>query len=276
LIRALRFSLPPKPFFRIPHKLQNFPSPLSSHSRVSALFSLVASSHLRKWQGTGAAAGATAPAALAAGLLLDCESGTTTMAATTSLAIVIATAAPAETDAPLFLLVCSSATSLSPLGVEDLRIPFQKYGPVKDVYLPKNYYTGEPRGFGFVKFRHGEDAAIAKERLNHKVIGGREIRIVFAEENRKTPQEMSSTGGRTSSRHGGGSRRRSPPRSPRRRFRSSSRSASPPRRDSRSLIERPLLSVSKLTPASAIVCKILLAHSFFGFRGLLLFNDLTG
>lgn len=25
---------------------------------------------------------------------------------------------------------------------EDLRVPFEKYGPVKDVYLPKNYYTG--------------------------------------------------------------------------------------------------------------------------------------
>ncbi|MBA0696584.1 hypothetical protein Goari_003126, partial [Gossypium aridum] len=73
---------------------------------------------------------------------------------------------------------------------EDLRVPFERYGPVKDVYLPKNYYTGEPRGFGFVKFRYGEDAAEAKQRMNHQVIGGREIRIVFAEENRKTPQEM--------------------------------------------------------------------------------------
>ncbi|CAN1284031.1 Serine/arginine-rich SC35-like splicing factor SCL28 [Linum perenne] len=88
----------------------------------------------------------------------------------------------------------------------------------------------EPRGFGFVKFRYAEDAAEAKDRMNHKVIGGREIRIVFAEENRKTPQEMTSTG-RTSSRHGGSSRRRSPPRSPRRRYRSSSRSVSPPRND---------------------------------------------
>ncbi|KAI3942923.1 hypothetical protein MKW92_018113 [Papaver armeniacum] len=26
--------------------------------------------------------------------------------------------------------------------VEDLRIPFERFGPVKDVYLPKNYYTG--------------------------------------------------------------------------------------------------------------------------------------
>lgn len=25
---------------------------------------------------------------------------------------------------------------------EDLRVPFERFGPVKDVYLPKNYYTG--------------------------------------------------------------------------------------------------------------------------------------
>lgn len=41
-----------------------------------------------------------------------------------------------------------------------------------------------------MKFRFAEDAAEAKQQLNHTVIGGREIRIVFAEENRKTPQEM--------------------------------------------------------------------------------------
>ncbi|GAV63376.1 RRM_1 domain-containing protein [Cephalotus follicularis] len=115
---------------------------------------------------------------------------------------------------------------------EDLRVPFERYGPVKDVYLPKNYYTGEPRGFGFVKFRHGEDAAEAKERMNHAVIGGREIRIVFAEENRKTPQEMRTTT-RVSGRYAGSSRRRTPLRSPRRRYRSYSNSPSPARRESR-------------------------------------------
>ncbi|XP_039048836.1 serine/arginine-rich SC35-like splicing factor SCL28 [Hibiscus syriacus] len=113
---------------------------------------------------------------------------------------------------------------------EDLRVPFERYGPVKDVYLPKNYYTGEPRGFGFVKFRYGEDAAEAKQRMNHQAIGGREIRIVFAEENRKTPQEMRLTAC-VSSRDRGS--RRTPPRSPRRRHRSYSRSPSPARHDSR-------------------------------------------
>lgn len=55
------------------------------------------------------------------------------------------------------------------------------------------YICREPRGFGFVKYRYGEDAAEAKQQLNHTIIGGREIRIVFAEENRKTPQEMRTT-----------------------------------------------------------------------------------
>ncbi|KAF8401580.1 hypothetical protein HHK36_012525 [Tetracentron sinense] len=72
---------------------------------------------------------------------------------------------------------------------EDLRIPFERFGPVKDV---------EPRGFGFVKFRNAEDAAEAKQQMNHTVIGGREITIVYAEENRKTPQEMRTTSPHTS------------------------------------------------------------------------------
>ncbi|GMI71143.1 hypothetical protein HRI_000783600 [Hibiscus trionum] len=34
--------------------------------------------------------------------------------------------------------------------VEDLRGPFGQFGRLKDIYLPRDYYTGEPRGFGFV------------------------------------------------------------------------------------------------------------------------------
>ena len=52
------------------------------------------------------------------------------------------------------------------------------------------FFVSEPRGFGFVKYRYADDAAEAKQQLNHSIIGGREIRVVFAEENRKTPKEM--------------------------------------------------------------------------------------
>ncbi|KAL6532282.1 hypothetical protein OROGR_014252 [Orobanche gracilis] len=88
---------------------------------------------------------------------------------------------------PSGLLVRNISLSARP---DDLRVPFERFGPIKDIYLPKNYYTREPRGFGFVKFRNPEDAAEAKRRLDCTLIGGREIKIVFAEENRKTPQEM--------------------------------------------------------------------------------------
>ncbi|KAJ0975660.1 hypothetical protein J5N97_017625 [Dioscorea zingiberensis] len=135
-------------------------------------------------------------------------------------------------SAPSGLLIRNISLDARP---EDLRIPFERFGPVKDVYLPKNYYTGEPRGFGFVKFRNPEDASEAKQQMNHQIIGGREISIVFAEENRKTPQEMRVTA-RISGRYmGGGNRRRSPSRSPRRRRRSYSRSPTPDRHRSRYL-----------------------------------------
>ncbi|XP_059649079.1 serine/arginine-rich SC35-like splicing factor SCL28 isoform X2 [Cornus florida] len=132
-----------------------------------------------------------------------------------------------RSPAPSGLLIRNISLHARP---EDLRTRFERFGPLKDVYLPKDYYTGEPRGFGFVKFRFAEDAAEAKKQMNNTVLGGREIRIVFAEENRKTPQEMRGVS-RTSSR--GSYRRRSPPRSPSRRHRSYSPSPSPIRSDLR-------------------------------------------
>ncbi|CAM0873558.1 unnamed protein product [Alopecurus aequalis] len=118
--------------------------------------------------------------------------------------------------------------------LEDIRGPFEQFGPIKDVYLPRNFHTQELRGFGFVKFRHPEDAAYAKQEMNHQVLCGREISIVFAEENRKTPQEMRFRT-RSSGRHMDGNyrRRQSQSRSPRSRYPSYSPEHSPVRRLSR-------------------------------------------
>ncbi|KAL9262099.1 Serine/arginine-rich SC35-like splicing factor SCL30A-like protein [Drosera capensis] len=73
---------------------------------------------------------------------------------------------------------------------EDLRGPFGRFGPIKDIYLPRDYYSGEPRGFGFVQFVDPVDAADAKYEMNGYVLLGRELTVVFAEENRKKPSEM--------------------------------------------------------------------------------------
>ncbi|KAL8529117.1 hypothetical protein ACS0TY_006545 [Phlomoides rotata] len=112
-------------------------------------------------------------------------------------------------DAPTSLLVRNLRHDCRP---EDLRRPFGQFGPIKDVYLPRDYYTGDPRGFGFVQYVEPADAAEAKYQMDGQIMQGRELTVVFAEENRKKPTEM-----RTRERGGSGrgrvyDRRRSPPR----------------------------------------------------------------
>ncbi|XP_038696765.1 serine/arginine-rich SC35-like splicing factor SCL33 [Tripterygium wilfordii] len=92
---------------------------------------------------------------------------------------------------------------------EDLRRPFGRFGPLKDIYLPRNYHTGEPRGFGFIQFVDPSDAVEAKHHMDGQVLLGRELTVVFAEENRKKPTEMRARE-RPSSRYD--DRRRSAPR----------------------------------------------------------------
>ncbi|CAN6306482.1 unnamed protein product [Urochloa humidicola] len=129
-------------------------------------------------------------------------------------------------DLPTSLLVRNLRRDCRP---DDLRRPFSKFGRVKDVYLPRDYYTGDPRGFGFIQYSDPDDAADAKYHMDGQMFLGREITVVFAEENRKKPSEMRSrerVRGRSYDRR---SRSRSPGHSdsPRGRSRSRSRSYSP-------------------------------------------------
>ncbi|ONM52907.1 hypothetical protein ZEAMMB73_Zm00001d019443 [Zea mays] len=48
----------------------------------------------------------------------------------------------------------------------------------------------EPRGFGFIQYFDPEDASDAKYHMDGKMLLGREIAVVFAEENRKKPSDM--------------------------------------------------------------------------------------
>eukprot|EP00803_Ostreobium_quekettii_P003201 evm.model.scf_258.8 EVM.evm.TU.scf_258.8 scf_258:102542-103914(+) len=71
----------------------------------------------------------------------------------------------------------------------DLRYFAEKYGPVRDVYLPRDYYTGESRGIGFVEFTNPRDAEEAKHQMDKVVLLGREISAVFAMQGRKRPDD---------------------------------------------------------------------------------------
>lgn len=132
-----------------------------------------------------------------------------------------------DRDGPTSLLVRNLRRDCRP---EDLRRPFSQFGPLKDIYLPRDYYTGEPRGFGFVQYVDPADAADAKYRMDGQVFQGRELTVVFAAENRKKPGEMRARESRSRSRSHYSDRRRSSARY----SHSPGYSRSPPRRCARS------------------------------------------
>lgn len=68
---------------------------------------------------------------------------------------------------------------------EEVKQVFERFGPVKDVYMPNDYYTHKPRGFGFVEFENEKDAREALEQIDGTEVLGSTVKVVFAREGRK-------------------------------------------------------------------------------------------
>ena len=99
---------------------------------------------------------------------------------------------------------CSSYESYNPLSIktlivrnlpqditiEMLRMVFEKYGPIRDIYIPKNldmssFYYGTNKGFAVIKFLNAEDSAKAfNGEYGHLVIGNKIVCVEFAKEDR--------------------------------------------------------------------------------------------
>ncbi|KAG9299581.1 hypothetical protein G9A89_020752 [Geosiphon pyriformis] len=81
-------------------------------------------------------------------------------------------------------------SGLSPrTTIEDLEPVFREYGRLKDVYIPRDYYTREPRGFAYIEYYDERDCEEAYRRGNFSV-HGRDLTVEFARGSRKTPREM--------------------------------------------------------------------------------------
>ncbi|XP_072932204.1 serine/arginine-rich splicing factor 2 isoform X2 [Epargyreus clarus] len=102
---------------------------------------------------------------------------------------------------------------------EDLRRVFERCGEVGDIYIPRDRYTRESRGFAFVRFYDRRDAEDALDSLDGRMLDGRELRVQMARYGRPSSPYRSRYDRRRRSR----SRRRSYSRS---RSRSRSRSDS--------------------------------------------------
>jgi len=63
---------------------------------------------------------------------------------------------------------------------DELMRYFDKYGRVGDIYIPRDPRTRESRGFAFVRYFSRRDAEDAMDRMDGKLLNGREIRVSMA------------------------------------------------------------------------------------------------
>ncbi|KAK9172100.1 RNA recognition motif domain protein family protein [Cryptosporidium meleagridis] len=71
-----------------------------------------------------------------------------------------------------------------------VRREFERFGAIRDVYLPLDYRSRRPRGFGFVEYVEEEDARAALEKMDGAILDGVTISVTFAQEGRKSPESM--------------------------------------------------------------------------------------
>ncbi|ROI81845.1 Serine/arginine-rich splicing factor 2 [Anabarilius grahami] len=77
---------------------------------------------------------------------------------------------------------------------ETLRRVFEKYGRVGDVYIPRDRYTKESRGFAFVRFHDKRDAEDAMDAMDGALLDGRELRVQMARYGRPPDSHYSRRG----------------------------------------------------------------------------------
>ncbi|KRX19275.1 Serine/arginine-rich splicing factor 12, partial [Trichinella nelsoni] len=79
---------------------------------------------------------------------------------------------------------------------DELRAMFSKYGPVRDVYIPLDYYTRRPRGFAYIEYPFNYYILLQEvELIKHLCLvmyHGSDLEVEFAKGDRKTPREMRS------------------------------------------------------------------------------------
>lgn len=79
---------------------------------------------------------------------------------------------------------------------DDLRRVFERCGEVGDIYIPRDRFTRESRGFAFVRFYDKRDAEDALDAMDGRMLDGRELRVQMARYGRPPSSQHRSRGGR--------------------------------------------------------------------------------
>lgn len=79
---------------------------------------------------------------------------------------------------------------LNHLSDDFIKRLFSEHGRVLDVHIPRSFPTKKRQGFGYIKYDDKHAAARAINALHGTVVNGHSIEVVWADQNRKTPEEM--------------------------------------------------------------------------------------
>ena len=66
------------------------------------------------------------------------------------------------------------------ISPDELKPIFERYGEVGDIYIPRDRFTKESRGFAFVRYFDKRDAEDAMDKMDGYVLDGREMRVQTA------------------------------------------------------------------------------------------------
>ncbi|DAZ93168.1 TPA: hypothetical protein N0F65_005518 [Lagenidium giganteum] len=106
---------------------------------------------------------------------------------------VIATVAARDhaTDSVIGIATAVAAVGVDATNAEDLKRAFsRREGDVRDVYIPKDFGSNQPRGFAFIEFNDAREAREVKYEMDRTKLNGQEIAVLFAQQRRKTPDQM--------------------------------------------------------------------------------------
>ena len=70
--------------------------------------------------------------------------------------------------------------------MNDLHKIFSSFGVIRDVYIPRDFYTRQPRGFAYIEFDRQSDAEYAVRQSGRIQLYGRFLEIEFAQGDRKS------------------------------------------------------------------------------------------
>jgi len=131
---------------------------------------------------------------------------------------------PPDVDGMTSLKIDNISTRTGP---NELRRAFDRYGEIGDIHIPRDRYTGDNKGFAFVRFYSRRDAEHAMDKMDGERIDGRLVRVVMARYSRPCDERAKRrTRGRDDGDRREKSRSRSRSRDRPRRNRSRSRSKS--------------------------------------------------